>query len=273
MTHGKLQRSLANAVLLLTALMMVVPMLLVVNIALKSREEFLNYPLQPVGSPQWQNFTEVWKQAEMSTYFANSLIYAVAVPLITCLISGMAAYPIARNHFRGAGFIYLVFLSALFLPVALVPLFFIMKYLGFINTYYGYVLLMVGNSLSVAIFIFVAFVKGIPRELDDAAAIDGCGYFRFIFTVVLPLMKPSLATVAMLGAIGTWNDFINPYLFLSDREMRPLTAGLYLFFGQYSTDWTFLAAGIIVVVAPLFAVYVFLQKFIVSGVTSGAIKG
>ncbi len=273
MRQVKLQHGLANAILIFATLMMIIPLLLMVNVSLKTSEEFLKYPIMLVQSPQWHNFVEVWIQGEMNIYFKNSLIYAISVPLATCFVSGVAAYPIARNHFRGSNFVYILFLSALFLPVALVPLFFIMRFLGFMNSYYGYILLMVGNSLSVSIFIFVAFVKGVPRELDEAAAIDGCGYFRFIVTMILPLMKPAIATVSMLVAIGTWNDFINPYLFLTDRGMRPLTAGLYLFFGQYSTNWTFLTAGIIVVVAPLFVAYVFLQKFIVSGLTSGAIKG
>jgi raffinose/stachyose/melibiose transport system permease protein len=185
----------------------------------------------------------------------------------------MAAYPIARNHFRGSNIIFILFLSALFLPVGLVPLIFIMKYLGFMNTYYGFILLKIGSSLSIASFILVGFVKGIPRELDEAAAIDGCGYVRYIFSILMPLMKPALFTVGMLTGITTWNDFINPFLFMTQKEMRPLTSGLYMFFGQYSTNWTILAAGIIVVAAPLMITYFFLQRFIISGVTNGALKG
>ncbi|MCD9020372.1 carbohydrate ABC transporter permease [Cohnella silvisoli] len=271
--QSKIQTGLVNAALGALTLTMVVPLLLVLNVALKSDAEFLNHSLGLVESPQWDNFRQVWIQGEMGVYFQNSLIYAVLASLGACLISGLAAFPIARKHFRGSQVVYFVFLSALFFPVALVPLLYVMNALALINTYYGYVLLMIGNSLSISVFIFVAFVKGVPRELDEAAAIDGCGYFRYILTIVFPLMKPAIATVGMLVAIGTWNDFINPYLFLTDRNMRPLTSGLYLYFGQYATKWNYLSAGIIVVTAPLFAAYFFLQRYIVSGVTSGAIKG
>lgn len=124
-----------------------------------------------------------------------------------------------------------------------------------------------------SIFILTGFIKGVPRELDEAAVIDGCGYLRFIVSIIFPLMKPAIATVGMLSAIGVWNDFINPYLFLTTKGMRPLTAGLYLFFGEYFTNWTLLSAGIIIVVLPLIILYVFVQKYIISGVMTGAIKG
>lgn len=264
---------LANLVLILVSLLMLGPALIIVNVALKTNQEFLNTPLTIVKSLQWHNFVEAWVQAEMGLYFKNSLFFTLLVSVGTCFVATLAAFPIARKHFKGSNVIYLLFLSALFLPVGLVPLIVVMKYLGFTNTYHGFILLKIGSSLSIAVFILTGFIKGLPRELDEAAAIDGCGYLRYIMMMVFPLIKPAFLTVAMLTGIGTWNDFITPFLFLTDKEMRPLTAGLYLFFGQYSTNWTILAAGIMVVAAPIILVYFFLQKYIISGVTSGAIKG
>ena len=273
MRKKRLGNRLANIFLILVSIIMLGPILIVVNIALKSNTEFLRTPLTIVEKVNWHNFAMAWTQAEMGIYFKNSIIYALVTAIGTCVVAAMAAYPIARNHFRGSNIIFILFLSALFLPVGLVPLIFIMKYLGFMNTYYGFILLKIGSSLSIASFILVGFVKGIPRELDEAAAIDGCGYVRYIFSILMPLMKPALFTVGMLTGITTWNDFINPFLFMTQKEMRPLTSGLYMFFGQYSTNWTILAAGIIVVAAPLMITYFFLQRFIISGVTNGALKG
>ncbi|MEK0315692.1 carbohydrate ABC transporter permease [Cohnella sp. 56] len=264
---------LANLLLAAASLCILAPVLLIVNVALKSNNEFLNRPSSFVESWEWENFGEAWKQAEMGLYFKNSVLFTVVVALGTCIIATMAAYPIARKHFRGTNVLYLMFLSALFLPVALVPQVMLMKYLGFLNTYHGFIMLKIGGSLAIAIFILTGFIKGLPKELDEAAVVDGCGYLRYIFTFVFPLTKSALSTVAMLTGIGTWNDFINPFLFLTDKDMRPLTAGLYMFFGQYSTNWTIMAAGIIVVASPLMAAYFLLQRYIISGVTSGAVKG
>ncbi|WP_214626506.1 carbohydrate ABC transporter permease [Paenibacillus agaridevorans] len=263
----------SNLVLIIVSLLILGPLFLILNISMKTTEEFLNNPVTIFKTLNWSNFKVAWIQAEMKVYFKNSFIYTIFGALGTCVIATLAAYPIARKHFKGSNLIYLLFLSAIFLPGGLVPLLFIMKFMGFTNTYYGFILMKIAYGLPIAIFILVGFVKGLPKELDEAAAIDGCGYFRYILTVVFPLIKPAFLTVAMLSAIGIWNDFINPYLFITDKEMRPLTSGLYMFFGQYSTNWTVLSAGIILVAAPLVLLYFFLQRFIISGVTSGAVKG
>ncbi|QGQ97763.1 carbohydrate ABC transporter permease [Paenibacillus psychroresistens] len=270
---SRISRGLANLVLSLVMVVLIAPMLLIINVSLKNKEEFLNFPVTIVKSIHWRNFHDAWVMADMGVYFKNSILLTVLSAGGTCLIATLAAYPIARKHFVGANAIYLLFLSALFLPVGLVPLLFVMKSLGFINTYYGFIFLKIGGSLSIATFILVGFIKGVPKELDEAAAIDGCGYLRFIMTIMFPLILPAASTVLMLVGMGVWNDFIGPLIFLTDKSMRPLTAGLYIFFGQYSTNWTILAAAVIMVSLPLIVAYVFLQRFIVSGVTSGAIKG
>lgn len=272
-TRDKGKYGLAHLVLSVFCLLILSPVLLLVNVALKSNVEFLNSPLSFVQELEWRNFAEAWLQAEMGLYFKNSVIITFFVSVCTCVVATMAAYPIARQHYRGSQFVHMLFMSALFLPVGLVPLVVIMDNLGFMNSYIGFILFKTGGSLAIAVFILVAFVKSLPRELDEAAAMDGCGYLRFIFTIVFPLIKPAFFTVAMLTAMNAWNDFINPLLFMTDKSMRPLTAGLYMFFGQFSTNWTILAAGIIVVAAPLMMAYVFLQKYIIAGVTSGAVKG
>ena len=264
---------LANIFLMAVMVLMLYPLLQIVNIALKTNQEFLSEPNQIVRNPQWGNFIEAWQSAEMGIYFFNSFIYAFLVAIGVVIIASMAAFPISRAHVKGSNVLYILFLSALFLPGGLVPLLFLMKYFGFMNTYHGFIIMKIGGGLSVAIFIFYGFVKGIPRELDEAAAMDGCGYFRYVFTIVMPLMKPAIMTVGMLIVIAVWNDFIGPYIFLTDKEYRPLTAGLYMFMGQYSVNWTILAAGILIVATPLIVTFALLQKYIISGITSGSVKG
>lgn len=264
---------ISNIFLMIASLMVLLPALSVLNIALKTREDYLRHPTRIVQSPQFSNFTQAWISSDMGSYFMNSVIITVGVVAGISIVAVFASFPISRNHFTGSKYIYLLFLSSLFLPVGLVPLIFLMNRLNLMNTYQGLILLHIGNQLPISIFIFVGFIKSIPREIDEAAYMDGCGYYRYIVKIVVPLLKPAIATVGLLTAIGAWNDFVNAYIFLSDKSKRPLTAGLYMFVGQYSTNWTIMAAGVIIIAFPLIIIYLFAQRFIIAGVTSGAIKG
>lgn len=272
-TKDKHESIFANIALITMSIIILFPILSIVNVALKTKEEFLKYPTHIVQNIHWNNFVVAWVESNMGMYFKNSVIITVSVVAGSCIIAAFAAFPISRRHFKGANFVYLLFMSSLFLPVGLVPLIYIMNTLNFMNTYHGLILLHIGSGLPITIFIFVGFIKGIPRDLDDAAFIDGCGYFRYILQIIIPLMKPAMATVAMLRAIGAWNDFVNAFLFLSDKQKRPLTAGLYMFMGQYSTNWTVMVAGVIIVALPLIITYIYTQKYIIAGVTKGALKG
>lgn len=259
--------------LVLVSALMISPLFFILNIALKTKEEFLKYPFKIASSMEWGNFLLAWNQANMGTFYKNSFIYAFGSAFVVCLTAAFAAYPLSRSHFKWANVIYIMFMVSLFLPVSIIPVLFLMKYLQLMNTYHGFILYQAGNQLGLAIFIFYGFIKSIPKELDEAASVDGCGYLRYISSIILPIMKPSIVTVMMLACINSWNDFIGPYLYLSKPNMRPLTSGLYLFIGQFSIDWTVLTAGIIIVASPLIILYIFLQKFIISGIASGAVKG
>ena len=264
---------LSNIVLSSVVFIILFPIIAIVNVALKSKEEFLKYPSRLVQSPQFGNFIEAWVKSNMGNYFKNSVIITLGVIVGVSIIAAFASYPISRRHFRGSKFVYMLFLSSLFMPVGLVPLIYIMNVLKLMNTTLGLILLHIGGQLPISIFIFVGFIKALPKELDEAAFIDGCGYFHYIIKFIIPLMKPAIATVVMLSAIVAWNDFVNAFIFLSDKDKRPLATALYMFMGQYSTNWTVMAAGVIIVVTPLMIAYLFAQKYIIAGVTSGAIKG
>lgn len=263
----------ANLLLLIIALTMLLPLLSIVNISLKSETEFIKFPTTIVADIRWSNYLEAWGKANMAMYFKNSVILAFGSAIIGCMVCAMAAFPIARGHFRGSNLVYNFILASMFFPTSLVATIFLMKFLHLYNTTHGIILLLGLSGIQVHIFMICGFVKGIPRDLDEAAFIDGCGYFKYMFTIVFPLMKPILATVFVFRVIGAWNDFINPFLFLLDKEKRPLTAGLYLFMGNYFTKWTLLATCIIIIAVPIIALYVFLQRFIIDGMTAGAIKG
>jgi raffinose/stachyose/melibiose transport system permease protein len=263
----------ANIILGIAALIILLPLFLVVNTALKSPSEFQLAPTSLVHQPILDNFIIAWNKVQMGRYLFNSLAYTTSTVLLVCLVATMAAYPIARNHFRFSSALYVFFLSGLFLPGSLVTLIYLMKYLKLINTQWGYVILKIAGGLPLTIFILSGFIRSIPRELDEAAVMDGCGYFQFIFSILFPLIQPALATVAIFIAIGVWNDFLDPFIYLSNANLRPVTTGLFVFFGEYSTDWTTLTAAILMITLPLIVIFIFFQRYIISSLVSGAVKG
>jgi raffinose/stachyose/melibiose transport system permease protein len=263
----------SHTVLIIASLVFIGPLLVVVNVALKTRRDYLREPLTLPADPQWSNFTSAWDRADMATNLRNSVLYAVCVGVGTAVLALFAAYPIARRHIRGAGMLHAMFVVGLFLPTSLVAIVLLMERLGLTNSRAGYVVLSVSRSICFAVFLLVGFVRSVPRELDDAAAMDGCGYARYVVRILLPLARPALLTVALLSAIGTWNDFLNPFLFLTDPEKRPVSSGLFQFFGSYSTDWPVLAAGLVLTIMPVMVAFVVLQRFIIAGVMRGALKG
>lgn len=267
------RKILINMFMGLVSSVMLFPILIIVNISLKTRREFIQFPLSIANQINIENFAQAWDKGDMNLFYKNSFIYTIFTVIGIIVITAVASYPISRKHLKISGFLYKLFLSGLFLPTSLVPLMYLMRSLGFINTYHGYIIFAISAQIPVSTFIFCGFVKGVPRDLDDAALVDGCPYFSYIFKIMFPIMKPAIVTVAMLSAIGVWNDFIGPLLFLVDRSKRPLTTGLYSFFGQFFNDWTVLSAGILIVATPLIVFYLSVQRHIVSGITSGAVKG
>jgi raffinose/stachyose/melibiose transport system permease protein len=253
------------------------PLFFLFNISFLTQPEFLNDPLSLPKDIKWSNYTDAWVQGKFAHYIWNSLFYTAAATFGTIFVSLFAAYPIARGYIKWTGFFYLFFLLSQFLPNALVTQYKLMlsfkQMLPAIaqNTQWGYILLKTSGT-GVIFMLFVGYIKSISRDLDEAASMDGSGYTRFVFRIMLPLMKPVLATSIILTAIAVWNDFIGPLLYLTKDEIRPITAGLWTFKGTYGNQWPLLAAGIAIVAAPLMALYTFIQKYIVDGALAGAVK-
>jgi raffinose/stachyose/melibiose transport system permease protein len=201
----------------------------------------------------------------------NSLVYTVAATSIFVLTSIFVAFPIARGLIKGAKGLLTLYVVALFLPPALIPQFQLILNLGLYNTRIGYIFLFVVNPIGM--IILVNYIKSIPKELDESAAVDGCGYFRFVWSVVLPLIRPAVATVTVLHAIGIWNEIILPTIYLTNQDYYPITRGLIVFEGQYGSDWPGLAAAVLMLMLPMLILFIVLQRFIIGGLTSGAVKG
>jgi raffinose/stachyose/melibiose transport system permease protein len=164
-----------------------------------------------------------------------------------------------------------LYVIALFLPPALIPQFQLILNLGLYNTRPGYILLFLINPIGM--IILVNYMKSIPRELDESAAVDGAGYFTFVRKIIFPLIRPAVATVTILHAIGIWNEIVLPTIYLSNSDLFPITRGLVVFKGVYGDNWPGLAAAVLMLMIPMAALFLFMQRYIISGLTSGAVKG
>lgn len=259
--------------LLALGIVILYPILSLVNISFKPSSEYLKNPASLVAAPTFDNFLVAFSKTKMSILFKNSLIFLFFGTILSVGAALLVAYPIARKRVKGHKIIYTIIIASMMLPPSLIPLYRLMSKLNLINTYHGLILYYMGSCAAISIFILTGFVGAIPKELDEAAYIDGCGYFRFIVSIILPLMKSAIATVTMFVALSIWNDFMNPFLFLTDPKKRNIASGLYMLKGEFTTSINAFAAALVMILIPLTIVYVFLQQRITESLTGGAIKG
>lgn len=258
-------------ILLIFAALYLGPLLMLVSTAFKTLPEFFRNATGLPSSLNFDNFVEAWNLANFPTYLLNSVIYTVVATGLFVLTSVFVAFPIARNYFRGSKAMLTLYVIALFLPPALIPQFQLILNLGLYNTRMGYILLFLINPIG--IIILVNYIKAIPKELDESAAMDGCGYFRFVWQIILPLIRPAVATVIVLHAIGIWNELILATIYLTNQQLYPITRGLIVFEGVYGSNWPALAAAVLMLTIPMVILFMFLQRYIIAGLTEGAVKG
>lgn len=262
--------AVSYAILLVLAAVYLGPLAILVNTSFMTQREFNRNATSLPQTIQLENFTEAWERANFSQYLTNTAFYAAAATLIYVVTAVFVAFPIARGYIKGGNTIFLLFVIALFLPPALIPQFQLILKLGLYNTRAGYIMLLVTNP--VGIIVLVNYLKSLPRELDEAAAMDGCGYIRFMLAVVFPLSRPVIATVIVLHAIGIWNELILATIYLTNQSYYPITRGMIVFQGVYGFNWPVLAAGVVLMAIPMVILFLFLQRYIISGITAGAVK-
>jgi raffinose/stachyose/melibiose transport system permease protein len=258
-------------ILLVFAVVYIGPMLMLVSTSFKTLGEFFQNPTGLPTSLNFNNFVEAWNKANFPRYLVNSVIYTVVATVIFVFTSLFVAFPVARGYFKGSKVVLTLYVIALFLPAALIPQFQLILNLGLYNTRIGYILLFLVNPIGM--IILVNFIKSIPRELDESAAMDGCGYFRFVLQIILPLIRPAVATVTVLHAIGIWNELILPTIYLTKDDFYPVTRGLIVFEGVYGSNWPALAAAVLMLMLPMLILFMFLQRYIIAGLTEGSVKG
>lgn len=264
-------RIASYAFLLLLAVIYLGPLLMLVNTSLKTMPSFMKDATSLATEFNLQNFSEAWTKANFPQYLLNSVIYTFAATTIYIVTAIFVAFPIARGYIKHSGLVLTMFVIALFLPPALIPQFQLILNLGLYNNPVGYIMLFLVNPIGIVIL--VNYIKSLPKELDEAAALDGCGYFRFVWSFIIPLSQPAIATVAVLHAIGIWNEIIAPTIYLTNKDYYPITRGLIVFQGVYGSNWPTLAAAVLMLAFPMLILFLFLQRYIISGLTQGSVKG
>ncbi len=264
-------RLLAYAFLILLAIIYIGPLLMLVITAFKTLPEFTKSATSLPATISLDNFFEAWDKANFPRYLLNTVIYTVSSTVIFVVSGTFLALAIARRFVRGSGPLFTLFLIALFLPAALIPQFQLILRLGLYNNPIGYIMLFVVNPIGIVIL--VNYIRTIPIELDEAAAIEGCGYLRYVLRIVLPLASPAIATVAVLHAIGVWNELVLATIYLTSADFYPITRGLIVFNGVYGNNWPLLAAAVLMMTLPMVVFFVLAQRWIIGGVTAGAVKG
>lgn len=275
-----LKKLFIYTILIFLAIISIGPFLWLISTALKgSAENIFEFP--PHFIPQnitFENFTGVWKAVPFPAYIINSFIVVGITVILNLILSALAAYPLARMQFKGKNFVFYAVLSTIMVPfqVIMVPVYLMTLRLNLVDTasnFAGYVGLILPFAVNAfGIFLMRQAFMAIPKELEEAAIIDGCGTFDIWRRIMMPLVKPALATLAVFTFAGAWSEFLWPSIVLSKQEMYTLTIGLNHLQGVFSANWRYIAAGAVISTIPILIFFLFLQKYFISGTMQGAVK-
>ncbi len=259
-------------IILIVAVITFAPIYLVIVNSVKSSAEASSMSAALPTTLQWSNYATVIERGRLVTAFGNSLLYSSVSTLLGVSIAAMAAYVLSRNRTRFNRAVYYFIIMGIAMPTNFVTLTRVMQVTHLINTQIGMILLYASSLIPFTTFLVYAFVETLPRELDEAAIIDGCSPFRLFVSIIYPLLIPVLITAGVLNFLGIWNDFINPLYYLNNSDYWPMTLAVYNFFGQFSADWNLVSADVVLTIIPVIIVYLLAQRWILSGMVAGAVK-
>jgi raffinose/stachyose/melibiose transport system permease protein len=257
---------------LLIVLLFLLPVLYIIMVSLEQPSHFLSNPLSPPAHPALSNFSGVWNQGDLGPELVNTVLYSVCAAALTTVLSLLIAFPVARRLVAAPGALYGSLVVGLFLPLSIIPLFIEARDLHLYDSRIGYILLHVEPGLPLGVVLLTGFIAAVPRELDEAAWSDGCGYLRYLLRVIVPLTWSGLLITFLYSMLGVWNDIIGPVVYLVNPSLFPISRGLFNFFGSNESDWTLLAAGIVIASLPVLALFVVTQRFFIRSAMGGAIK-
>ncbi|BDZ46517.1 carbohydrate ABC transporter permease [Naasia aerilata] len=269
---GRTARIWLTLVVIAGALVMIFPFVWTIVTSLTPGASLTLSPRLIPENPSLDAYSKLFSERPFAQVVANSLLLAVVTTVVQLFTSSTAAYAFSRLPFRGQNVVFAVYLATMMVPlqVLIVPLFVELKWLGLLNTYLGALLPSFASAFG--IFLLRQAINQVPRELDEAATIDGAGHFRIFWTVVLPNIRPALATLTVFAFMSSWNSFLWPLVVLRAPALQTLPVALAALQGQYTTDWAVLMAGSVVSILPMLALYIFAQRYVVQGVASSGLK-
>ncbi|EKQ50955.1 MULTISPECIES: carbohydrate ABC transporter permease [unclassified Clostridium] len=274
---GTLKKSVgsiaANVISIFISLLVLIPMVVLLLNSFKTQGESNKMSLSLPKEWIFANYKTVIEQGKLVSSFFNSLLYATCSVLIIVIVVAAAAFVIARNRKGINNLIYYFILSGIAIPINNVALMKVLQALNLVNTRIGIILVYAAINIPLSLFLSYGFISTIPREIDEAAVIDGCGPVRLFVKIILPLLKPIISTLFVLNFMAVWNDFTMPLYYLNNSTKWPMTLAVYNFFGAFENSWNLVSADIILTLLPVLIIFILGQKYIVGGVAAGSVKG
>ena len=264
-----------HILLIILALVTVTPFIWTLSTSLKGQNEAVfSFPPQFIPkNPTFNNYIVVWKTLPIARYVINSIILAIFGVVLPIILCSMAAFPLARMEFRGKQLVFLTIIGTMMIPgeVTMIPIYLIINKLGLMGNYAGIIL--PGAVPVLSVFLMRQAFLGIPKEMEESAVIDGAKVWQIWLYILLPMVKPTIATMSILNFIGAWNNFLWPLLILNDPNPYPLTLGLYQLQGTFVANTRLIAAGAMIALIPILIVFIFFQKYFIDAAYSSAVKG
>lgn len=267
-------RTLTYLVITAGALLMIAPFIWMLSTAFKSSDATFDYPPAWIpADPTFQNFRDVWNTVPFDRYLFNSLFVAVCITFGEVLTSSLAAYSFARLRFPGRDPLFLMYLATLMIPgqVTIIPNFILMRWFGWIDTYQGLIIPTAFTAFGT--FLLRQYFLSIPRELEEAARVDGASYFQVWSRIIMPLASPAIATLGVFSFMGAWNSFLWPFIMINSESMRTLPVALRSFQSEYGTEWGLMMAGSLLAMLPMLVIFLFAQRYFVSGISTTGFGG
>ena len=264
-------------ILILVAVVQLFPFFWLILFSLKSNTESFD-PEKILSLPEvWhcENYSMALQGGSIVRYFFNSVLYSVVTVVASGLLAAMAAYGLTRMEWKLKGVVAAIFTLGIMMPVqaTLLPLFQVLDATGLRNGYLGLMIPYIVFAIPMSIMVLSSFYRSVPRELEEAACIDGCGIFRTFFSIILPIIRPALATASIFAFMNTWNELLFANTFVDDEAYRTLPVGIMTFVGEHSTNWGLIGAGLVIATIPIVIIYFILSRQIQTSMTVGAVKG
>lgn len=267
---------LTQIIVTLIAFAFLAPILIVINYSFKTKKElYLSNPLSLPQSLNFDNYKKAFDKLNLLTTFSNTLLYTALSVLILAVLCGTTAWAIARCKHKFFKFCYIYFIVGILIPyqALFLPIYIIGYNLKLTDTRYGIVFMYIATAISFGVFLMTSFMSTVPIELEESARIDGCSIFKTYFSIVLPLLKPAMATLIIMQAFQIWNDYLLASLYVSSKQLKTLTVAIQSLFSAQSSDYSTAMAAIIISVLPIAILFISLQKYFIKGMTVGAVKG